>query len=209
MKATALLEVMDSLYPADFFAVDKELVKGQNVCLPNLSPLLDEEGFASFTICWEDEGIRGEVVVHKPFEDSFFPEYTKGDAIELFLDTRDNKRAGVPSRFCHRFLFLPGDIGGVRGREITRFAADDERPLCDSSEISVSVFHKKTSYSLQFFLPESKLYGFHPNEFPRIGLAYQIHRLKGTAQSFPCSNKRFPLWQHPNLWASLTMKTIG
>ncbi|MBM3198436.1 MAG: hypothetical protein FJZ58_04180 [Chlamydiae bacterium] len=209
MKASALLEEMDPLFPGDFFQVRCTLEQGIYVALPAMASWLGEEPFAKFSLLWDRDWLRGEVEVDKPFTTCVFSDYAKGDCVELFIDTRDNKKAAIPSRFCHRFILFPGDIEGGESQEITRFIADQERPLCDPEEIRVDVTYEKKKYILRFSLPAQGLYGYHPDEFPRVGFAYQIHRYEGTPQSFPCSAKMFPLWQHPHLWASFTMQTTG
>ena len=105
MRAQDLLEGMDPLFPADFFSYNIEIGQAATE-LPDLSDLLDEESFASLSLSWSPEGVFGLFHIKKPLEASSFPDYMKGDAIELFIDTRDNKKSGFASRFCHQFVFL-------------------------------------------------------------------------------------------------------
>ena len=209
MKASVLLEGMDPLTPADFFSVHKELPCKCMTAIPDLSLLLNEESFASLYLRWDEEGIQGKLDVRKPFETSLFPEYSKGDCIELFLDTRDNKRSCVISRFCHRFLVFGGEVQGLQAQEITRLRPDEERPLCDPADLGVERVVAETGYTLLFTLPRHALHGYNPYEFSRIGFAYQVHRFGGKPQQFPFSAKQFAPWQYPNLWASFTLTTVG
>lgn len=204
MRAQDLLEGMDPLFPADFFSYHIEI--GQKLtALPDLTDLLAEEPLGSLSLSWSEEGISGVFSLNYQVEASFFPEFIKGDALELFLDTRDNKKAGVASRFCHHFVFLGKEENGVRVQEITKFRAEDTHPLCDSSEILFEVKEKKGSCQFCFTLPKEILHGYDPLQFSKVGFAYRLHRYKGTPQHFPFSGKHFEPLQHPSMWATLLL----
>ena len=204
MRPQDLLEGMDSLFPADFFTYNIEI--GQSATdLPDLSDLLAEEPLSSLSLSWSVEGISGLFRVKKSLETSLFPDYSKGDAVEIFIDTRDNKKAGFASRFCHQFVFLGKEVNGIRAQEITKFRAEDMHPLCDPSDIFLEIKEKKESYEVTFTLPKEILYGYDPLQFSRLGFAYRIHRYKGKPEHFPFSSKYFEPLKHPSLWASLLL----
>lgn len=208
MKWQELLENMDPLLPADFLSYSFSIphTKLQKTdFLPDLTYLLDEEKFAFLSLSWNEEGLRGKVFVEKVLEKSFFPDYAKGDSVEIFLDTRDHKKSGFATRFCHHFVFLAEEVNGVQSEEVTRFRQEDSHPLCNSSELEVSCLVEKKSYELSFFIKESALQGYDPLQFPRIGFAYKINRFKGKPQHFPVSSSYFDLLEHPGLWASITL----
>jgi len=48
----------------------------------------------------------------------------KGDSIELFIDTRDSKKAGFITKFCHHFIFFPDDTPPLRASSTTAAAYD-------------------------------------------------------------------------------------
>ncbi len=209
MKVKALLEGMDPLFPSDFFLHMEEIYSSKekkHSLLSSVSVLLGEEEFARVSLGWDKECLSGCIEVDKVFESSCFPRYAEGDAIEIFLDTRDNKKGASLSKFCHHFLFLPEEVNGVKAQEITRFCLEESHPLCDPTLLLQEVLLKKKGYVLFFTLPKEVLYGYDPEQFSRIGFAYCIHRSKGKAQHYPFSSKYFDLLQHPNLWASLTLK---
>ncbi len=215
MKAEALLGEMDSLYPADFFlcsesipyAKDKAeaIKKGTKHFLPDFSCLLAEEKFSDVSLAWNEDGLMGCVSIEKPFEASFFPEYTKGDCVEIFIDTRDNKEMSFASSFCHVFVFFAKETDGVFVEEVTRFRMEDTHPLCNPEDIHLEATLQKSSYKLFFSLPKEVLHGYDPLQFSRLGFAYRIHRYKGAAAYFPFSSKAFDPLQNPSLWASLTL----
>jgi hypothetical protein len=214
MKPKELLENMDPLLPADFFSYRFSIPHAkdlENVSLkkmeeiPSLSNLLDEVAFGSISLAWSEEGIAGKLTVKKPFEGAFFPEYAKGDSLEVFIDTRDHKKSSFASRFCHHFVFLAGEVNGIQAEEVTRFRSEDSHPLCSSSDLKVLCKASGNSYELSFIIKESALHGYDPSQFPRIGFAYKINRVKGKPQHFPCSSTRFELFEHPSLWSSITL----
>ncbi len=204
MKVQDLIEEMDPLFPADFFTCQVKIGKTLTV-LPDVSDLLAEESFGSLALSWSPEGITGLLSVKRPLEASFFPEYTKGDAFELFIDTRNNKKAGFVNRFCHKFVFLGQEANEVRALEMTKFRSEDAHPLCDSEDIIQQVKKKKDGYEIAFTLPGGILHGYDPTQFSELGLAYRIHGFKGKPQNFPFSGRYTDPLQHPSLWASLLL----
>ncbi len=214
MKWNELLENMDPLLPADFFSYSFSIphIKDFSHCLskkmgevPDVSHLLDENKFGSLSMGWNEEGISGRAIIKKPFEGSFFPEYEKGDSLEVFIDTRDHKKSRFASRFCHHFVFLPGEVNGIQAEEVTRFRSEDSHPLSSSSDLQVSCHMEEKSYELCFMIKENALHGYDPSQFPRIGFAYRLNRYKGKPQHFPFSAERFELFEHPSLWSSITL----
>ncbi len=213
MKTESILESMDPIFPSDFFlcsarvsyAKDRvEAIKTASV-LPDMTSLLDEERFASLSLAWNEESLMGFLSVEKPFESSSFPDYEKGDALEIFIDTRDNKKASFATRYSHQFVFLPGSVDGVCAQEITRFRCEDSHALCDSALIGLEMRLEKKGYSLFFTLPKEVLHGYDPVQFSRLGFSYKIHRYKEKPMHFPFSSKSFDPLQNPSLWASLVL----
>jgi hypothetical protein len=204
MRPQDLLEGMDALFPADFFSYNIEIGK-EATALPDLSDLLAEKALGSLSLSWSEDGISGLFSIKKELETSLFPDYNKGDAIEVFIDTRDNKKSSFASRFCHQFVFLGKEVNGVYAQEVTKFRQEDTHPLCDPSEIILEVKEKKGSYEVAFTLPKEILHGYDPLQFSRLGFSYRIHQYKGRSQDFPFSSKYFEPLRHPALWASLLL----
>jgi hypothetical protein len=208
MKWQEVLESMDPLLPADFFSYQLSIPysKDGNVKpLFDVCELLDEEKFADLSLSWNEGGILGKATVYKPFKESFFPSYEKGDALELFVSTRETKK-GTTTRFCHHFIFLPAAVQGIQAQEITRFRLEDSHPLCNASDLSIECRSEKDSYELRFRIHEQALHGFDPQQFPKLYLAYRFHRYKAKPQHFPFSSERFDLLTSPSLWASITLQ---
>lgn len=204
MKPQDLLESMDPLYPADFLSYQVKIGK-KMTALPDLSSLLDEESFSQVELAWDLDALSGVFFIEKAVDACFFPDYNKGDAIEVFIDTRDNKQSSIVTKFCHHFLFLPEEASGVQAQEITRFRLEDSHVLCDTDAITFEVKKKKTSYELHFTLSKEILHGYDPSQSSRIGFAYRVHRYKSTPGHFPLPGRYFEPMQHPSLWASLIL----
>lgn len=205
------LEQIHPLSPVDFFSLSCPLHRAKGFplkrthILPDTSQLLDEESFAEISLAWSPEALLIEASVRKPFESCSYPDYTSGDSLELFIDTRDLKTAGFATKFCHQFLILPQEVESVKSQEITRFRTEDTHPLCDPSDLSVKTEFKRSSYTLQISIPAHCLCGYDPAAFPRLGFTYRLNRPGGAPQHFAPSSRDYPIAQHPALWSSLIL----
>lgn len=177
--------------------------------LPDTSELLAEEKFAEVALSWNEEGIAVHVFADKPFEEAFYPQFSQGDAIELFFDTRDLKTAGFATRFCHQFVVLPQPVQEIQALETTHFRTEDMHPLCDPNDLLVEAEFPKDRYSVRILIPAHCLHGYDPKVFDRMGFTYRIHRYRGRPQHFAVSSEHFALEQAPRLWASLNLRGIG
>ncbi len=213
--STRPFEELPALTPLDFFSVTAEVECAKEVPslrtlmrshrLPCMAELLNEARFADVSLSWSQEGISVGVVVEKPFEEASYPEFSQGDAVELFFDTRDLKSAGFLTRFCHHFLILPQEVQGISALELTRFRTEDSHPLCDPSEIVTTTVFSDNSYELHIFLPAHCLHGYDPSQFDRLGFTYRIHRKGGAPQHFAVASSDFNIEQNPRLWGSLKL----
>lgn len=174
--------------------------------LPEMGKLLDEETFAEVGFAWNEEALFIEVLFHKPFEESAFPNFDEGESVELFIDTRDLKTAGFMTRFCHHFVFLPHSDLGKLCYELSRFRSEDSHPLCDPDELEVKADLRSKEISMQIVIPQQCLHGYDPRNFPRLGFTYKINRKGGAPQHFAVSSALFALDQQPSLWASLKLE---
>lgn len=208
------LETMPALAPLDFYCLSTPIRYGKaaskplksSYLLPSTSSLLAEEAFSDVAMAWSEEGVVVEVFVHKPFEEAQYPRYQEGDALELFIDTRDLKTAGFATRFCHHFVILPQEVQGIRALEITRFRTEDSHPLCDPNELQVKSDFEKKCYWMQVFIPSSCLHGYDPSGMNRMGFTYRISRFKAEPQHFAIRSQDWAIDQNPKLWASLTLE---
>jgi hypothetical protein len=210
-----VLEGLPALVPLEFFSIEGELhfsksppsskLMRRRFMLPDTSEWLAEEHFADVAAAWNESGLFVDLFVNKPFEEAFYPRFSEGDAIELFVDTRDLKTAGFANRFCHHFLFLPQSVQGIQAQELTHFRTEETHPHCDPADLQTSVEFGKNGYTLQLQVPAPCLHGYDPSSFDRIGFTYRIHRYKGKPQHFSLSSQYFSLEQHPRFWATFKL----
>lgn len=175
--------------------------------LPSTHHLCHEFPFAHVTMGWHEEGIGLEVEVNQLFTKACYPEVSRGDSIELFIDTRDLKSAGFNTRFCHHFFFLPQAVDDQLCGEITRFRTEDDHPLCDSQALKCQTHFNRKGYVMNIFIPVSCLYGYDPKQFDRLGFNYRINRATGAAQHFSVVSSEYQVDQQPSLWASVNLQT--
>ncbi len=179
----------------------------QKFLLPNTSALCAEDHFADIAMGWSREGIEVFAYVKTAYQQAYYPEVSRGDSVELFIDTRDVKTSGFNTRFCHHFFFLPEAVEGHIAGEITRFRTEDTHELCDPNELSVRSLIKSSYYILNIFIPNQCLNGYDPAQFDRLGFSYRINRASGPSQHFSVVTEEFQIEQQPSLWSSLKLVT--
>ena len=203
------------LPPLAFYRVEAPIQKVKNFSttipmrseylLGTPSNLIDEEAFAEIGLVYHDDGLILFVNIDESFSDCFFPDYTKGDAFEFFIDTRNLKSAAQIHQFCHHFVVLPKDRDGIQIAEVTRMRAEDAHPLANPEEATVETTFHKTSYSLKILLPSTMLHGYDPDQQQTLGFAYTVHRHKGEPQNFPQPGYIAKAARYPASWASLVL----
>ncbi len=205
-----MFEDVPSLCPVSFFKLqgklkyaDQHKNLSRSYLLSDTSDLLNEEPFAAVSMAWNEKALLCTVKVRKGFDESHFPNVAKGDAIELFIDTRDLKTAGAPTRFCHHFVFFPHT--DFPSQEITRLRAEEERPLADQNDLIVTSSKERKSYLLDIAITRDALFGYDPGNFKRLGFTYRINRYRGDPQHFAVSSFEYSIEKHPALWASFEL----
>lgn len=173
--------------------------------LPDLSDLCSEPSFAKVAMGWSVDGIELFLEAAKPVRHCYYPEISKGDSFEIFIDTRDVKTASFNTRFCHHFFFLPEAIEGHQAGEITRFRTEDVHELCDAKDLKIKAQLKAHSYLLNIFIPSQCLYGYDPEQFDRLGFTYRVNRPDGPSQHFSVISEDYQIDQQPSLWSSVNL----
>lgn len=175
--------------------------------LPNLTSVFDESSFAEAFLGWNEEGIffDANVDVNKKIQ-IYFPDFRKGDSLELFIDTRAMKNASYTHKFCHHFVFLPLPFGEegekIQAKEVTKFRGEETHDLADPSLFLVSTEETRKGYHLHIFIPKEALHGYDPLNFTRLGFTYRINRPYRPAQYFSASGDESQIEYHPTLWAT-------
>lgn len=173
--------------------------------VPDAPFLLQEEPFAKFHMGWNEEGLYFHMQCDKPFNDVFYPEFQRGDALQLFIDTRNNKTATILTRFCHQFLFLPKEVDGVQALETTRFRTDDAHELCNPQELVSDASFQKNSYSMNIFISSQCLHGYDPRECNRIGFTFCVYSSSGLKQHYSAHADEFSFESFPALWSTVKL----
>lgn len=182
------------------------LIKNKEYRLPSLEKVIQEAHFANVHMGWNPSGLYFFCDVMSPFQDAFYPDFTRGDSVELFIDTRDVKTSGFFTKFCHHFFFLPQVVEEHKAEEVTRFRNEDAHELCDPKDLHVrSEIHKK-GYMLNIVIPSQCLHGYDPAQFKRLGFTYRINRAGQSPQHFAVLSDEFKIDQ-PSLWGSIMLKS--
>ncbi|KIC77214.1 Uncharacterized protein DB41_CR00080 [Neochlamydia sp. TUME1] len=200
-----------SLSPVNFFQLKGDChyapkgISGQKYLLADTSYLCGEEHFSKVSLGWNEQGLECLVAVSQPFKQAYHPDVSRGDSVELMIDTRDVKTSGFNTRFCHHFFFLPEAVDGIQAGEMTRFRTEDKHELCDANELKVNSQLSSQSYTLKIFIPSHCLVGYDPEQFDRLGFTYRVNRKNESPQHFSVVTRDFQIEQQPSLWSSLSL----
>jgi hypothetical protein len=170
--------------------------------LPDLSCFYLEDSFAAVSMGWQEKGISIEI---EPKKRTKSLAYLEGLMVDLFLDTRDVKTAGYPTRFCHHFCLSPRGTPDHSWHihELTHFRGEDKHELCDPDLCRVETPLVGSSRVIAIFLPSEALHGYDPLQFARSGFTYRISRKGGKRQYFSADDADFVIAAQPSLWASV------
>ncbi len=177
--------------------------------LPRLCELEGNSGFGDVYVMWDEAGLYvGVFVGAKAGVTGNRRNPLSGDALILWIDTRDVHNVHRASRFCHEFIAIPRggpkDASTAWQYEIRRARA--KAPICAETTLKTARKIAKTSYGLTLAIPASALNGYDPAEFPRIGFTYLIvdHDHRHQTWSSP---QRMPSDTDPSLWGTLELHT--
>jgi hypothetical protein len=177
--------------------------------LPDLLGIEGQHNFADVYLGWDASGLYCGVSVSNKTEYRIDPrEYSKGDCLELWIDTRDLKDVHRANRYCHHFYFIPGGSGKDGKKAIGRQAnidrAREQAPPCPEDFIQVGLRRLKRSYQLELKIPATGLNGFQPDEFSRLGFAYLLHDSQKGKQSWTAGSQ-LPVESDPSLWGTVEL----
>jgi hypothetical protein len=178
--------------------------------LDNFAAMDDRSNFADVRIAWNELGLGFQVVVtgkdNPPRGDAARPR--QSDGVTLWIDTRDARTSHRATRYCHQFHLLPA--GGGREREdAVLLQTPIHRALHDApnnldSTIPFRAVRKSTGYKVEVFLTAAVLYGFDPEQNPRLGIYYAVHDTELGDQVLSVGSD-FPYWEDPSLWSILDL----
>jgi hypothetical protein len=178
--------------------------------LRNFADLDGLKNFADVRLAWNEFGLAVQAEVRgkeqPPVGDA---DKLRGcDGLSLWLDTRDARASHRASRFCHHFLFLAAGGGPDKDEPFVAQAkinrAQQDAPLANLADVPFRAHRTKGGYRLEVFLPAAALYGFDPQEHPRLGVYYVV-RDQELGDQFLSVSWDFPFSDDPSLWAVLEL----
>jgi hypothetical protein len=177
-------------------------------------PLLGElEGLSSFgdvRAAWSEAGLALSVRVEGKKHPNWCREtrLEDSDALQVWIDTRDTHNIHRATRFCHRFIFLPGGAGRnydqpVADQMLVDRARENANPIRPGQ---LQITHEKRAggYVLAAFIPAAALTGFNPADHPRLGFTYLLFDRELGQQYFSMGSE-FPFASDPCLWGTLEL----
>lgn len=213
------MEEFPLLSPLNFFEISADCfylpseklssLSSSPYLLPDTSLLTEEARFADVYMGWNQEGLYFSVKVNAPFHEVFYPDISRGDGVELFIDTRPIKKSkGFNTPFCHHFFFLPKEYESVKAGEITKFRKDDPRELASPKDLHSDSEFSKSHYRLKIFIPSQCLHGYDPEQHRQLGFSYRVHRYGYPPQHYNVLSHEFALEQNASLWGPLALKEL-
>lgn len=167
------------------------------------SNLLHQTTFADVRVGWNEMGLLFHFKVRFRSKQSFYPNITEGESIEIFIDTRNLKNIHYNTRFCHHFYFLPFPVESPKMGEITEFKFYDKRPLCSPEDLKCEWKYDGKHYSASILIPQESLCGFDPSQFSTIGFNYRVNRKGTKPQDFSASSEEYKVEELPSIWSTM------
>lgn len=177
--------------------------------LPDLVAMDGREAFADVCAGWTADALYIAVEVRgngEPAVQSKRP--TRGDGLQVWIDTRDVRNAHRASRYCHHFFFLPegkgrGQKQPMAGQLRIRRARAQSTP-CNPQDIDISSRVLSDGYRMEVRLRAGLLTGFDPEENRRLGFTYLL-RDHVLGRQYWSSDESLPVSYDPSLWGTLEL----
>lgn len=203
-----MLEGIVPFHPLDFFQWRVKILEYKDRFIKGHQlPLFDLEPFSQCACGYSLNAFHLRFQIARTMKEACFPDYQRGDRIEIFIDTRSVKTARYLTRYCHHFVcfFEPIELDGkaVQAVEVTRFRGEEQHPLCDPSQIEVSTTCKKGITEMVVLFPKEILVGFEPLQFRKMGFSFKVTTAAGETQVWGAASEDFPIEQQPQLWPTV------
>lgn len=189
---------------------DRLLELPESCRVDNFAAMDGARTFADVRLAWNETGLGLQVEVRGK-ENAAAGDATRpraSDGVTLWLDTRDARTSHRASRYCHQFHFLPAGGGPEHDQpafiqsKINRALQD--APLAAADSVPFRFTPITSGYILEAFLPAAVLYGFDPEQNPRLGFCYAV-RDQDLGEQLLCAGPEFPYWEDPSLWSVLEL----
>jgi hypothetical protein len=178
--------------------------------LPELGGLDGAASFATVQAGWHETGLGFRVrVAGKKMPLAQDPEQpAESDGFQLWLDTRNTQTIHRASRFCHRFIFLPG-TGKKSGPpasavQLPLSLAKEDPSFKQAGMLRCISQIAKDGYVLDAWIPAESLTGYEPESNPLLGFYYAIRDAELGEQVLSVG-RDFPFDHDPSLWSTLEL----
>ncbi len=166
--------------------------------------------FADVRLGWNETGLGLQVEVtgkeNPPLGDP--DRLRQSDGITLWIDTRGDRSGHRALKTCHQFHFLAAGGGGDKDEPMFAQSkihrAQQDAPLAGADDVPFRFERTKKGYRLEAFLAGSVLYGWDPEQNPKLGLYYAVRDFELGEQT-PGVGSEFPFAEDPSLWATLEL----
>jgi hypothetical protein len=156
-------------------------------------------------IAWSEEGITFQFVLRGKLRRPYcrLSDLEHSDGIEIYVDTRNTKNVHRATRYCHRFVFLPGGGGpGEKdpyGSMLKINMARGEPATMGAYQPHVECKLSSTGYRLTCHLSRQYLEGWSPSEQPEVGLFFHLRDAE-LGHICLAYDKQLPIGEDPSLW---------
>jgi hypothetical protein len=177
--------------------------------LVGLSELEGQKPFADVRAAWSESGIALSVGVHGKQQPPWCraSRSEDSDGLQVWIDTRDVHNVHRATRFCHRYVFLPGGSKGDNSPTselLSIHRAKDPPGPIRGGLVKAYCTGMKDGYILDALIPAEALAGFDPTEHPRLGFTYAVIDRELGEQTFSVGSP-MPYQEDPSLWATLEL----
>lgn len=178
--------------------------------VPDLMHLQSRGSFASVYFGWDDDNLYVGMNVaskRKPVEVDT-RNFWRGDCMEVWIDTRNDKTQRRYTEHCHHFFFVPK---GHTGNPELATACSWKEPgsaiqdtIFDYEEIEIESVIRRRGYSLEARIPKSVMPTYDPVKHPVIGFNYHVNDTDRRSQWWSCGND-FPRQVDPSTWGNVKL----
>ena len=163
---------------------------------------------ATVHLAWAKEGIYGAVVVHDSKLQVTDPKsFWAGDALELFLDSADNKQPRDAGSGDHQFWLVP--LPDAHRVYLGRWKMKGEIPATRYDIPGGQSVATRTTdgYVMEFLLPAEQLQNYHPKIGGRLGLNVNltIQGQQSSREAYWPSSKNSGTTGHPDRWGTVLL----
>ena len=189
---------------------EKGIKLGEEFVVPSFGELEGKLLFADLRAAWSEEGIAFVLKVEgkKQLPWCRSTRIDDSDGLQVWIDTRDAQSIHRATRFCHRFIFLPGGGGQRLDQPVAELVpinrAKQSPKSIEAKALKVRSTKRHDGYVMHAFISADALTGFDPAEQPRIGFSYAVVDRELGWQTFRVGPE-FPFVEDPSLWGSLDL----